>query len=76
MELANSAFQVIFSSLNVVRFKTVNVDGTDDISPVTIYIVVAPRSTMPTAAHNAAKDVQGLLTKHGITDVVNIEFAE
>ncbi|KAF8639613.1 hypothetical protein AX16_010260 [Volvariella volvacea WC 439] len=76
------AHGVLFTSMDVVRFKTLPVDkaSSDDeesaVSPVTIWIGVLPGSTLATAAHNAAKDVQGLLEKYGITDEVNIEFRE
>ncbi|KAG8825135.1 hypothetical protein FRC17_008818, partial [Serendipita sp. 399] len=72
---------VCFTSIDVVRFKLVEVDEDEEtakearVGPVTIWIGVFADWTPPTLAHEAAQDVLALLEKYNITDV-NIHFRE
>lgn len=63
--------QVYWDDIAITRFRT----SMEDTSPLTLSIAVIPKSTTPTAAHNAAMDINSLLLKYGITETVNIEFA-
>ncbi|KDN45714.1 hypothetical protein RSAG8_04798, partial [Rhizoctonia solani AG-8 WAC10335] len=68
------AHTIRFTSVDVVKFKMVEVDdehlgGKTDVGPVTIWIGVLPDSTSATAAHDAAQEILALLAKNQITDV-------
>ncbi|KAK0491980.1 hypothetical protein EDD18DRAFT_1311037 [Armillaria luteobubalina] len=77
--------KVRFTTIDVVRFKMVEVDEDADeetaeakkpvVGPVTIWIGVFPESTSATAAHDAAQDVLALLRHYQITDV-DVDFRE
>ncbi|KAH9851414.1 hypothetical protein C2E23DRAFT_886587 [Lenzites betulinus] len=79
------AHQVHLTTIDIVRFMEV-LEGEDEgqndpearkpaIGPVTIWVGVAPASTSPTAAHDAAAAVLALLAEHQITDV-DVAFRE
>ncbi|KAK0207441.1 hypothetical protein IW262DRAFT_1450873 [Armillaria fumosa] len=79
------AHTVRFTTIDVVRFKMVEIDEDTDeemveakksvVGPVTIWIGVFPESTSATAAHNAAQAVLALLKHYQITDV-DVDFRE
>ncbi|KAK0213851.1 hypothetical protein IW262DRAFT_1411917 [Armillaria fumosa] len=79
------AHTVRFTTIDVVRFKMVEVDEDADeetveakkavVGPVTIWIGVFPESTSATAAHDAAQAVLTLLRHYQITDV-DVDFRE
>ncbi|KAH8114185.1 hypothetical protein DFH11DRAFT_1856007 [Phellopilus nigrolimitatus] len=84
------AHTIRFTTIDVVRFKMVEVDeapedeGDDEetveakkpvVGPVTIWIGVFPESTSATAARDAAQDVLALLKDYQITDV-DVDFRE
>ena len=51
-------------------------DGWPEFTSLMSTVGVIPGSITPTTRHNAAKNLKELLLKHGITDRVDIEFAE
>jgi hypothetical protein len=63
-------FQVIFSSVDVVRFLVGSVFG-----PTTIWIGVIPASTSASTAHDAAQDIHSLLKTYKIHDM-DVDFRE
>ncbi|KAF9010842.1 hypothetical protein BDQ17DRAFT_1387976 [Cyathus striatus] len=80
--------KIFFTTIDVVRFKMVDVDeahwdeDADEeeakkpiVSPVTIWIGVFPGSTSATTAYNAAQAILSLLKDHQITDV-DVDFRE
>ncbi|KAG7439988.1 uncharacterized protein BT62DRAFT_924364 [Guyanagaster necrorhizus] len=85
------AHTIPFTTVDVVRFKMVEVDEAPEdeedtdketveankpvVSPVTIWIGVFPESTSATAAHDAAQDILALLKDYQITDV-DVDFRE
>lgn len=72
--------QIMFTSIDVVRFLTVGVveadgegDGEDTIGPVTLWIGAYIDYTPPSLAYEAAQDVLVLLAEHGLADI-DVDF--